>query len=520
MLAWILLLIAIFTALAIFLGRKEADLSNSNGKKSEDRDHEHSRSRDKNIERNRNRSNNNNNDQQIDENNEDDEEIIDEEDDLEEKNKKNKKTEKPKEKFVEVELPKEGDLSDETREGLKRADAHLKKIDESYREKTSKSVIEGKMKDISTIDKSKLNKKEKEEHDSIINSVMTTSWKQTRDAFEEYIGGVYRLQYSIDNLDEMIEKTPAFPDFVEQNKDIIALTSEKYNYYNFFVQRKADELIKKADKDVEKIDEIKKIVSRIEYGVKDSKVGMDDFLIYAEEQLQKLEKIEKSMATKKEVKPKNVQKDLVLYNNKLASNKNDEGKTIDDLIGDKVDKLNKEGVLTLGERNKADRQLLIEALKKIWIEKVKKAQKQTNQLIEQVKTVKDGKQILENKPTLDIDKWINSEEFRVIAPQVIFKFNLYDKCKDIIENESQKLEYMPEEFKDQMNEYLKELQMGVVSYQVDTESFNKACAAFMGNARKAMQEIAKQKVIYTDFVEKGEEKIYEDNQLIAPKNKN
>jgi len=42
----------------------------------------------------------------------------------------------------------------------------------------------------------------------------------------------------------------------------------------------------------------------------------------------------------------------------------------------------------------------------------------------------------------------------------------------------------------------------------------------MGNARKAMQEIAKQKVIYTDFVEKGEEKIYEDNQLIAPKNKN
>lgn len=522
MFAWILLLIFAATALAYILGLRSNLPGRSKG------DHSHDEEENENLNRKRNKKRNKEKDREIEEQEqelqsneeeqetEEDEEIKEETEEEEEIKEENEEEEEIKT----VEVPLEGALSEERRAWIKRAEDHLSRFEAAHEESVAIKLAGDKIKSMGNLDVSGYTKETKKEHDNMIIDVVRNNWEnqytQRHLELSAFVHGLYNLSRSGENLDEELKNYPLFEEYLENSNELIINTSEKYGYYNLFIRKKIDEISKKIDSKDPRIEEMKKIDETVYNLIKNTNMSLNDYLELTEKELKKLEKIEKTLITKKEAKPKNAKTELVTYQKSLSESTSG---NLEERIADKIDKMNTQGIIKLGEIDQRDRAFLIEKGKRMWAQKIQELMKQTNALIRKTDLTKDCKELLEQKPTESFDKWLNGSEFMFAIPITLLKFNEFLKFRKEMEKIASD-EELPESFVEKLENIVKELGVQVLEETITVDEFEKACSNILQSTKKKIKEDQEQKAsVIQTVAEYKEEEIAEEKGLIVSSKK-
>lgn len=368
----------------------------------------------------------------------------------------------------------------------------IKSSETTYKKEAGK-LIPAKIDSIRHIDITKFTRDDRNGHELAIAGVIGESWQEyhntTKNALVPYVERVQQGLVPIENVEERLSSYITFPEFLDKQDLLITQTSEKYSYYVFFIRDKALSLIETMEKNDERIVDVVANARNIESKVFDKSESLNDFLDEAERVLQQLESIDKTLFSKKDLKQRNVQKSLVEYQKQITGGKNSNGTPVIDLIPKKIDSV----ILTQGiSVDPEQKAFMVKKIVGSWDAKSKAASEKVEELIEKVKGSKDSQEILEQKPTLDMDKWLNGSELIIEVTDIAEKIVCFAKYKNDFEKLCSKVS-LSEEQQLYFSDALKELGRRAASNDVTLKEFVDLGNSVLAAAHKKIEEIQKEK---------------------------
>lgn len=319
----------------------------------------------------------------------------------------------PKVVPVKVETPKKVPLAE-----VNAARKELKKLEKTvlYEKGVKKpsEVIARKIDKMPNIDVRDLSKTDRKDHHYHITSAVMKKWDaETVKVHEKVVGLMEELDKG-EAPQEVLAKrpqAPSFKSFVDDSDKLITVTSEKYDYYHVFILEKSRDVLKLLGPIDPRRTEIENIVKRVSEKIDHFDSSLDDFLVFVETDLVKMEKIEKEIKDiQKTESARKVKKDIERYKTYLLSGKTKEGKTIDSLIENRMENIKIEGKISLA--NNADKDGIFRVVKAEWDKKVGVATKKCDALVTKLSDKANSEEVAKMIPSLTIEKFINSPECR------------------------------------------------------------------------------------------------------------
>ena len=147
--------------------------------------------------------------------------------------------------------------------------------------------------------------------------------------------------------------------------------------------------------------------------------------------------------------------------------------------------MQKEGVI---EFDKEGMEFAIKMFSQKWEKLSKNAAEKLSGSIREAKKAKDMGGFIKNMPDLDLDRWINSGEFRDTVIQTLLKFNMYNETRKVLEKEldDPKNKVSPQ-FKEKVSDKVRIIKSSLVDDQTSYEEFMEQFKSFVKAVREGIE---------------------------------
>ena len=381
----------------------------------------------------------------------------------------------PKVDPVKVETPKKGPQPTVT--AAKKELAKLeKKVLYGVDVKKPSEVVARKISKMPNIDVSDLSKTDRKDHHYRVTSAVMKKWNAEKTKVHTTITELADSLDKGESPQEVLAKkpeAPSFKTFVEGSDKLITVTSEKYDYYHFFILDKSREVLKLLGPIDPRRNEIENIVKRVEEKIDHFDSSLDDFLVFIETDLVKMENIEKEIKNiQKTESARKVKKDIERYKTNLLGGKSKDGKTIDSLIQNRMTNMEIEGKISLG--NAANKEGILRVVRGEWDKKVAAATKKCDGLVAKLSEDKGSvEEVTKMIPTLSVESFVNSAECRSLIANTYQKMAAMQKYSELMKKEfAANLGLLKdEELKKFVHEQMDALSADVMDPKVTAEAF-------------------------------------------------
>ena len=380
--------------------------------------------------------------------------------------------------------------------------------------KKPSEVIARKIDKMPNVDVKALSKTDRKDHQYHITSAVMKKWDaETTKVHDKVVGLMEDLDKGEDPQEVLDRRpqAPSFKGFVEGSDKLITVTSEKYDYYHVFILEKSREVLKLLGPIDPRRTEIENIVKRVSEKIDHFDSSLDDFLVFVETDLVKMEKIEKEIKDiQKTESARKVKKDIEKYKSDLLSGKTKEGKTVESLIENRMKNMEIEGKISLA--SSADKEGILKVVKTEWDKMVGIAVKKCDSLATKLSDKASSEEVAKMIPTLTIEKFINSPECRGLVANTYQKMAVMHRYGEQMKKEfANNLGLLKdEELKKFVHEQMDSLSADITDPKVTPEAFKQKS--------KVVVDAVLEKVLVTSNKMLAEQKAAQEKQAGLPEN--
>lgn len=352
-----------------------------------------------------------------------------------------------------------------------------KKVLDATEVKKPESVVEQKIASMTNIEMKHRARPERKEHNAYVTSAVMKKWdSETTKVYETVVG----LMEDVDkgeNPQDVLTRRPEVPNFkkfVVGSDKVVTMTSEKYDFYHLFIVEKSEEILQRLGPIDPRRTEIEGLRGRIATKIDNFESSLDDFLVFVEADLTKLENIEKEVIDRqKTVGAYRTKKELEKYKATILSGKGRDGRTVNELIETRMTNMEIEGKISLS--NNTDRETIFKVVKGEWEKKAANAIKRSDSLIDKLSDKNNYEEIAKSMPKMSIDKFINSAECRNLIGNTHQKLTTVHKYGELMRKEfANNLALLKdEELKTFVHEKMNSLNVDVSNPKITVEEFKR-----------------------------------------------